>query len=190
MSDITLLSDLSVDYLVSLKKRLLDRTATIPTSSGCLEWLGNRGAAPNNYGYTYVDSKFTGAHRLAYAILVGDFPTHLHVLHKCDNPPCVNPTHLFIGTNADNVLDKVKKFRGSRKLTLEQVMKIIRMNLEGKIGDEIAAVIGVSRGCVYDILQGKTYKHVPRPNAPVNNRRGGHNGNSLIARERRHDNQS
>jgi len=81
--------------------------------SGCWVWVGEK--SPRGYAYTTyqeggVKKKFR-VHRMAYDSLVGQIPDGLLVCHHCDNPPCVNPEHLFVGTNLDNVRDRDKKGR-------------------------------------------------------------------------------
>ena len=99
----------------------------------CWPWTGS---APRGYGQITDDfpsRKAIRAHRLAYKLHYGSFLENQKVLHTCDNPPCVNPAHLFLGTDADNVRDMVKKGRqakheqnGGAKLTEEQVDRIRR----------------------------------------------------------------
>jgi len=82
---------------------------------GCWECVSHY---RNKLGYIHImrNGELTLGHRFAYKTLVGDIPKGLHVLHKCDNPPCINPKHLFLGTDADNSRDKIKKGRmGDRK---------------------------------------------------------------------------
>jgi hypothetical protein len=75
----------------------------------CWEWL----ATKNNKGYgrIQVNGKSRLAHRISYGLKNGEIPRGLEVLHKCDNPLCVNPKHLFLGTHKDNLQDMAKKGR-------------------------------------------------------------------------------
>lgn len=78
----------------------------------CWPWSGathNKG-----YGNIGIDGRTTTTHRLAYTLAVGPIPPGMQVLHRCDNPPCCNPAHLFIGTHLDNMRDKIQKGRQAR----------------------------------------------------------------------------
>jgi hypothetical protein len=86
----------------------------------CWPWIRYR----NHEGYGHfaiTPGRVIGAHRAVWELTVGSIPNGLHVLHRCDNPPCVNPEHLFLGTNADNVQDSfLKKRRKNRPRSGEQ----------------------------------------------------------------------
>ncbi len=82
------------------------------TESGCLPWVGNK----HSFGYGQIWDRTRAlfplsAHRLAWEFAYGPIPKGMHVLHRCDNPHCVNPDHLFLGTNLDNIADKTAKGR-------------------------------------------------------------------------------
>jgi hypothetical protein len=74
----------------------------------CWEWTAGKSTG---YGVIKVDGRSRKAHRVSYLIHNGELPREMLVCHKCDNPPCVNPAHLFLGTYQDNAQDKVNKGR-------------------------------------------------------------------------------
>jgi hypothetical protein len=81
--------------------------------SGCMVWRGQKNR--NGYGRVSVAGRLLAAHRHSWRLNHGDIPSGMHVCHRCDNPPCVNPDHLFVGTAKDNANDKFAKNRGSGK---------------------------------------------------------------------------
>jgi hypothetical protein len=83
-------------------------TETTREAGECLEWSGGR---RGKYGVIAAFGGNWGAHRLAWVLTFGPIPDGLQVLHRCDNPPCVNPYHLFLGTNGENINDRVAKGR-------------------------------------------------------------------------------
>src|SRR5258708_9493686 len=104
----------------------------VSVSDGCWEWTGYK--ASNGYGRFMLRGDAVRAHRACYEIYVGPIPEGMHVLHRCDNRGCVNPSHLFLGTHTDNMRDMEAKGRSrhprgdnhlSSKLTESQVRAII-----------------------------------------------------------------
>lgn len=132
----------------------------------CWEWIGQKD--PDGYGRLHVDGSPALAHRVSYLLCYGSIPDGMDVLHKCDTPKCVNPEHLFLGTQADNVRDMHAKGRARKrgmkgaehhqaKLT-ESDVRAIRRSTE--LGREIAARYGLSTTQVYDIRKRRSWAHV------------------------------
>lgn len=139
----------------------------IKKASGCIEWNGF--VNHEGYGAITVDARVIRAHRFSYAYYKGAIPDGMLVCHKCDNPRCVNADHLFLGTNQDNVNDKVKKNRQSRlkgedsgtsKLTEKDVIKIKIMLENGDSYKVIADRFNVTKTPIYLINKKKSWKHV------------------------------
>ncbi len=124
----------------------------------CWLWKGTR--YPTGYGRLGGGNNGRYAHRVAYELCHGPFPQHMKILHHCDNPPCVRPDHLFLGTDADNVRDKVEKGRQglTAKLTPAQVLEI-RASV-GLSQRALAWKYGVRKATIYYIQQRRTWKHI------------------------------
>jgi hypothetical protein len=129
----------------------------VQKQDGCWLWMGAK--VPSGYGRFKFFNSTVPAHRVAYELTKGD-PTGFHVCHKCDNPACVNPDHLFLGTDADNHEDKAKKLRGGRALTPEQVRQIKEI-LAGdyKPLHLIAEEFRVSRKSIQRIKNGQYWRY-------------------------------
>lgn len=113
------------------------------------------------------------ANRVAYEIQVGPIPDGFQALHHCDNPPCCRDTHLFLGTNMDNILDRMAKgrsnggrnpWRGSQnsqsKLMESQVLFIRQQCADGATQTSLAQQFSVSRGLIHNIIWRKCWSHI------------------------------
>ncbi len=146
-------------------------------NSGCWLW----GGACDQHGYGCINNNYVSirAHRASWLIHYGDIGTMM-VLHRCDNPPCVNPAHLFLGTQEDNARDMFAKGRAvitnlppnpsgemcsAAILTECDAHSILRRADGGIRKVKIAEEFKVSVSTVYNICSGKTWKHLPRNNA-------------------------
>ncbi len=132
--------------------------------SDCQEHDGSRTAA--GYGRVFMDGKQFYAHRLAWALHNGADPAGKVVRHTCDNPPCVNPEHLVIGTQRDNVDDKVARGRQQRgevapgAVLTESAIQYIKLNPEKLFWRELAAKFGCAKATIGDVVRGRTWTHV------------------------------
>jgi hypothetical protein len=127
--------------------------ASIPEpNTGCWIWL--RALDRHGYGNVYWRGRHTKAHRAAYEAIVGPIPTGMNLCHRCDNPICINPQHMFIGTQQDNLADMTAKDRRFLKLTDEQVARILstrgkrrydRRGLASELGVSVTQISRVRR---------------------------------------------
>jgi hypothetical protein len=131
-------------------------------------WNWKRGKSSAGYGGVYFGKKRFYAHRVMYELFIGAVPSGMEVCHKCDNPSCVNPEHLFIGTHKDNMRDMADKGRWpilslpgsanpSSKLKENQVMDIIAELRNGSNGAALARKYGVTRTTIGYIKHGKKW---------------------------------
>ena len=152
---------LSVDEIRRFKSRVID-------TGGCHEWSGYRN--PKGYGLLKLRGIVVMAHRVSYRHHYDEIPDGLQVCHKCDNPSCVNPDHLFLGTNLENAMDRVAKGRVDAKkgeahhnckLTASDVTEIRRRHSAGEARIlDLSREYGVNPPAIHKIVSGKTWKHL------------------------------
>lgn len=138
----------------------------------CWEWSG--GHTPGGYGVLLVRKRVTLAHRYAFSLAYGPYFPDLCICHRCDNPPCCNPTHLFLGTQTDNMRDALHKGRlaageahPSHLLTREHVRAIRTARHDGVAWQTIAQQMGVSVSTVWNAVHGHSWKDTRLLDAPA-----------------------
>jgi len=131
---------------VSVIKRF-EKKFTKLDSESCWEWEGAR--SNGGYGMIGIEGKSFAAHRVSWLLYVGAIPEGLFVLHKCDNKPCVNPSHLYVGSRCDNARDAVERtkfpIRRTSKYDAVQIRKLLDTGLEPWI---IAKIFGCSESTI------------------------------------------
>lgn len=159
---------LYLDINMLNEKELNNFMDKIYVCDGCWHWLGN--SLPSGYGRVSISRLYSSpqnAHRVAYSHFVGDIGDTC-VCHTCDNPGCVNPDHLFLGTHKENMRDRDNKGRcflgrGENhpfaKLTEQDVLRI-RDIYQYKTNAEIAKEYNVSTAVISQINRRETWKHI------------------------------
>lgn len=129
----------------------------------CWIWQGEK--TTHGYGFFRLEGrkntrKRIMAHRKAYMLTYGKFDDSLLVCHKCDNPPCVRPDHLFLGTDQDNNTDKMIKRRAAKALTEKDVLEIVKLVKSGKSMLSVSKLYGVVATSVANIMSGKNWAYL------------------------------
>lgn len=159
--------------------------------SACWEWMAHR--RWHGYGEMWVNGRNVATHRFSFALANGPIPEGLFVCHRCDNPPCVNPDHLFLGTHDDNMADRSAKGRQARgdrqgarlhpetvvrgeahhsaKLSEADVLAIRARSSSGETMFKLSKEYRVGHATVHRIVTGHTWKHLLADAAPDGLRR-------------------
>lgn len=143
----------------------------------CWLWIG--GVIPGGYGSFSIGKRTVTSHRVTWTMAHGQIPIGLFVCHRCDVQACCNPSHLFLGTPADNMADKVAKGRqahgpamlinkqtafgskvGGAKLTDDKVRDIRAKRLAGYTLMKLAIEYGVKNNTIHHITSGRTWRHL------------------------------
>lgn len=131
----------------------------LDTSTDCWTWKGYRKSG--GYGYMKFAGKPTHAHRVAWILTFGEIPESLIVCHRCDNPPCCNPAHLFLGTDYDNVSDCISKGRFALPYKgPELVLKIRDAYKHGMRQKDIATNFSVDNSWVSRVVRRLVWIHI------------------------------
>lgn len=158
-------NDLQGHDLFNVVTKFLSKIKTTDVLDDCWLWAGGRDK--NGYGMFWAMDKFSRAHRAIWEMIHGDIPDGMAVCHKCDNPPCVNPAHLFTGTALDNHRDCINKGRRACTsgeysyraiLNWEKVDEIRRLSSTGVPGKEIANQLNLKYPTVIGVIAQKTWK--------------------------------
>jgi len=135
----------------------------VQQSEGCWTWTGSLDR--NGYGKIRVEYRLLGAHRFSWELHHSAIPEGLCVCHRCDNPCCVNPDHLFLGTAKENIADKVAKGRHMRngaavnaKLTAEDVDHIRGLLASGRSQRSVAREFNTHHSNIYCIKTGRSWR--------------------------------
>lgn len=128
----------------------------VEKTDGCWLW---RAGTNRGYGIAWVGGRIKKAHRVSWEEVNGPIPPGMFVCHRCDNPPCVRPSHLFLGTNADNMRDMSEKGRGYLRspITAHDAIDIVSLYAFGATQLELARSYGITQSAVSLIVHGKNW---------------------------------
>ena len=165
-----------IEWTDEIKKRFWKK---INKTKDC--WIWKEGCFINGYGQFRVGTKKMKAHRVVFMMINGEIPKNKIICHKCDNPKCVNPQHLFLGTHKDNALDSKNKGRrafglrhgtytkphtrckgeknGSAKLTKENVIAI-RLQHKNTSVDVLSKNFKISKSQIRNIINYRAWRHI------------------------------
>ena len=154
--------------------RFWEKVDTSGGEDSCWNWTN--GKDEKGYGKFWFIDDTIGAHRFSWYLANGKIQLDAsHICHKCDNPSCVNPNHLFAGTCIDNVLDMMIKGRmligekcGASKLSEEEVCQIrILYAMGNTTSRKLGKQFNVGKSTILRILRGKTWSHLPQPDSQL-----------------------
>ena len=133
-------------------------------------WAWTAAVSSRGYGQVWVGGKSRSAHRVSLEMVSGPIPDGMFVLHSCDTPACVRPSHLRAGTHEENMMDRTNRGRcpvvlgelnGMSKLTKQAVVDIRERYSNGELQSQLAANHGVAHQTIYDIVNRRSWRHIP-----------------------------
>lgn len=142
----------------------------VPGENGCEIWAGKKD--DKGYGTYWANGKHQKAHRVAWEAFIGPIPAGMHVLHKCDNPPCIRLDHLWLGTHRDNMDDMTRKGRArglpgsSHNMAILNETQVLEIFRSSETRPVLAVRYGVSRSTISAIRTGQNWSHVTHVAAP------------------------
>lgn len=122
----------------------------------CIEYDGSR--TEFGHGQFWFEGVHWHAHRYSYTVHKGPIPKGMQVRHTCDNPPCINPEHLVLGTQQDNINDCIargRRYKHDRMITEQQLEEIRNLRMRGATYKELGEMYGVSRQTIYRYVSGQ-----------------------------------
>jgi len=146
-----MLNDIKSEHIDSVKRRFF---LYADVKDGCWGWKAS--FRPSGYGGLWVNNKNYSINRISWILHFGTIPEGLFVLHKCDNPVCANPNHLFLGTMMDNSKDKISKGRSNcnKKLSQDQINDIIKRSFElNECQKQIASLYSITPQAVRYVIK-------------------------------------
>lgn len=140
-----------------LEDRLWEKTQR--AENGCLIWIGTK--QTEGYGLIRINGRLHATHRVAWELTHGEkIPQGKIICHTCDNPSCIEPTHLYSGNDASNAADRESRGRVVKRLSEQKVRYIRAAVAAGRSTHSVAKELGIAQTTAYNITNGRSYKWV------------------------------
>lgn len=176
---------LTTEVAETVRARFEAKVSRSSDPNGCWEWTGRRVKNSGfDYGRIYICGMSFATHHVALALDGRPVPVGMLARHKCDNPPCVNPAHLEVGTNSDNMRDREARGRNPRtRLTEEQVREACNLRAQGWTYSALSKRYRAHRNTLESAIHGRSWKRLSglnRAGCTICNRRGARNPNAKL----------